>query len=104
MLLRTTPTEIGWLNFSDSTRKLLVTILHDHNWFQMLIPCFRSKSGDDLISLDQYIDRMKDGQKQIYYLTGQNREQLEKSPFLEKLLKKGYEVCYNLFQSIPFII
>lgn len=35
---------------------------------------------------------MKEGQKQIYYLTGSSIEQLEKSPFLEKLLKKGYEV------------
>lgn len=53
-----------------------------------------SKSGDDLISLDQYLERMKDGQSQIYYLTGQSEEQLQKSPFLEKLLRKGYEVLY----------
>lgn len=35
---------------------------------------------------------MKPGQKQIYYITGQDKKQLEQSPFLEKLLKKGYEV------------
>ncbi len=51
-----------------------------------------SKSGDKLISLDQYIVRMKPGQKQIYYITGQDKKQLEKSPLLENLLKRGYEV------------
>jgi HSP90 family molecular chaperone len=55
-----------------------------------------SKSGDSLTSLDQYISRMKPGQKQIYYITGQDRKQLEKSPFLEKLLNKGYEVWSSL--------
>ncbi|CAM6094146.1 unnamed protein product [Calypogeia fissa] len=53
-----------------------------------------SKSGDKLTSLEKYVSRMKDNQKQIYYITGQSKEQLEKSPFLEKLLKKGYEVIY----------
>ncbi|GBG82260.1 hypothetical protein CBR_g34543 [Chara braunii] len=53
-----------------------------------------SKSGDKLTSLEEYVSRMKKGQKQIYYLTGQSKDQLEKSPFLEKLLKKGYEVFY----------
>ncbi|KAL3696526.1 hypothetical protein R1sor_010602 [Riccia sorocarpa] len=53
-----------------------------------------SKSGDKLTSLEKYLSRMKEGQKYIYYITGQSKEQLEKSPFLEKLLKKGYEVIY----------
>ena len=53
---------------------------------------FSTKSGDKLASLDQYISRMKPNQKDIYYITGSNKEQLEKSPFLEQLKKKGYEV------------
>lgn len=51
-----------------------------------------SKSGDRLTSLDQYILRMKPDQKQIYYLAGANKKLLEQSPFVEKLLKNGYEV------------
>jgi heat shock protein beta len=35
---------------------------------------------------------MKSGQKDIFYITGPNKEQVEKSPFLERLKKKGYEV------------
>ena len=45
-----------------------------------------------MTSLDDYVSRMKEGQKHVYYITGQKRDQLEKSPFIEKLLKKGYEV------------
>lgn len=46
-----------------------------------------------MTSLDQYIKRMKKAQKDIFYITGSSKEQLEKSPFLERLIKKGYEVC-----------
>lgn len=45
-----------------------------------------------MISFDQYIARMKPGQTHIYFITGQEKKLLEKSPFLEKLLKKDYEV------------
>lgn len=37
---------------------------------------------------------MKSGQKDILYLTGVSKEQLEKSPFLERLIKKNYEVQF----------
>ncbi|GER26614.1 heat shock protein 90 [Striga asiatica] len=53
-----------------------------------------SKSDGKLTSLDQYISRMKSGQKDIFYITGTSKEQLEKSPFLERLTKKGYEVIF----------
>jgi len=39
---------------------------------------------------------MKSGQKDIFYITGTSKEQLEKSPFLERLTKKDYEVTYYL--------
>jgi len=53
-----------------------------------------SKSGDDQISLKEYIGRMKEGQKSIYYITGESRQQVANSPFIEKLKNKGYEVLY----------
>ncbi|KAM3236926.1 hypothetical protein P3L10_011955 [Capsicum annuum] len=51
-----------------------------------------SKSDGKLTSLDQYISRMKSGKKDIFYVTGASKEQLEKSPFLERLNKNDYEV------------
>ena len=45
-------------------------------------------------SLDQYVEDMKDDQPGIYYVTGEGREVLEFSPFIEKLKQKGYEVIF----------
>merc|ERR1712066_163768 len=53
-----------------------------------------SKSGEDQISLKEYIARMKEGQKSIYYITGESKAAVAASPFLEGLKTRGYEVLY----------
>merc|ERR1719169_217506 len=53
-----------------------------------------SKSGDEMISLKEYVDRMKEGQNDIYYITGESIAAVSSSPFLESLRKKGLEVIY----------
>jgi len=53
-----------------------------------------SKSGDEQISLKEYVDRMKEGQNDIYYITGESIAAVSSSPFLETLRKKGLEVLY----------
>ena len=53
-----------------------------------------SKSGEDQISFKDYIARMKEGQKSVYYITGESRAAVAASPFLEGLKKRGYEVLY----------
>jgi len=59
-----------------------------------LLRFYTSKSGEDLISLKDYIQRMKEGQKDIFYITGESRASVSASPFVETLKKKGYEVLY----------
>merc|ERR1712196_669937 len=53
-----------------------------------------SKSGDEAISLKEYCDRMKEGQNDIYYITGESLQGVSSSPFIETLRKKGIEVLY----------
>jgi molecular chaperone HtpG len=51
-----------------------------------------TNSPDELTDLNQYLGRMKEEQKAIYYLTGKSREAVENSPHLEALKDRGYEV------------
>ncbi|KAJ7523255.1 hypothetical protein O6H91_18G043600 [Diphasiastrum complanatum] len=83
-----------WNDFGKAIKLGIVEDATNRARLAKLLRFQSSKSGDKLSSLDQYISRMKPDQKDIYYITGQNREQLENSPFLEKLKKKGYEVIY----------
>ncbi|CAE7608257.1 HSP90 [Symbiodinium pilosum] len=55
-----------------------------------------SKSGDEQISLKEYVDRMKEGQNDIFYITGESIAAVSSSPFLETLRKKGIEVLYMI--------
>merc|ERR1712087_408771 len=53
-----------------------------------------SKSGDKEISLEEYVANMKDDQKNIYYISGDDKDSLMKSPSVEKLLAKDIEIIF----------
>jgi molecular chaperone HtpG len=59
-----------------------------------LLRYYSSKSGEEMISLKQYVEKMKEGQKYIYYITGESKQTVAASPFIEKLKNKGIEVLY----------
>ena len=71
----------------DSTnRKKLADLLRYHS----------TQSGDEMTSLKEYIGRMKENQKHIYFVTGESREVVETSAFVERLRQRGYEVLYMI--------
>merc|ERR1719297_476860 len=53
-----------------------------------------SASGEEMCSLNDYVSRMKENQKDIYYITGETKEVVAASSFVEKLKKRGLEVVY----------
>ena len=76
-------------------RALKEGLLEDQDNQDLLLEVMSVASTQDpaeTTTLAQYVSRMKDGQKDIYYMTGESRSMIEKSPHMEAFLTKGYEV------------
>ncbi|KAG5276813.1 hypothetical protein AALO_G00110020 [Alosa alosa] len=61
-----------------------------------LLRYYTSNSADEMVSLKDYVSRMKENQKHIYYITGETKEQVANSAFVERLRKAGLEVIYMI--------
>lgn len=65
---------------------------------------YESSSRDGLISLEMYVENMKEGQEAIYYATGASRDLVKSSPHLEQLDKRGFEVLLMFDAVDPFAV
>ena len=63
-----------------------------------------SKSGEDMVTLKEYVARMKEGQKDIFIITGDSRAAVDASPFVEALKRKDLEVIYMVDPIDEYVI
>ena len=81
-----------WTQFGAVLKEGLISDFDNQDMLLRLSSFASTHSDAELTTLTEYVDRMKDGQKQIFYATGESRELLVKSPHLEAFKAKGYEV------------
>jgi molecular chaperone HtpG len=81
--------------YENYSKNLKLGVHEDSQNRSKLIELLRFDSlRGDFISFSDYVDSMVDGQKSIYFITGESRTSVENSPFVEKLKNKGYNVLY----------
>ncbi|MBC7466317.1 MAG: molecular chaperone HtpG [Bdellovibrio sp.] len=83
--------ESFWTEFGATLKEGIANDSGNREKIQDLI-LFRSTVSDKWTTLDEYVNRMTANQKEIYFITGDNLNQISKSPYLEKLKQKNYEV------------
>jgi len=93
-----------WENFGKSIKLGLIDDKANKHRLARLLRYKSSKSGDKWTSLDEYVERMKEDQKNIYYITGESLEEVKKSPFLEKLVKNDLEVLYMVEPLDEYVV
>uniref|UniRef100_A0A8C5MFL9 Endoplasmin n=1 Tax=Leptobrachium leishanense TaxID=445787 RepID=A0A8C5MFL9_9ANUR len=87
-------TEKFWKEFGTNVK---LGVIEDHSNRTRLAKLLRFHSSNhksEPTSLEQYVERMKEKQDKIYFMAGASRKEVESSPFVERLLKKGYEVIF----------
>ena len=95
--------ELVWEEFGRSIKE---GVASDWDNKARLVSLLRFQSSHDekkLTTLKEYVERMKEGQEEIFYLTGESRRIVENSPHLEALKAKGYEVLY-LVHSVDELV
>merc|ERR1719172_612738 len=83
-----------WKAFGKYIKMGLIEDAANRTRLAKLLRYATSKSGDKEISLEDYVANMKDDQKNIYYISGEDKESLLKSPSVEKLLSKEIEIIF----------
>merc|ERR1712166_530838 len=97
-----------WKKFYEQFSKNLKLGIHEDQTNREKLSNFlrynTSKSGEDQISLKEYVARMTEGQKDIFFITGESLAAVTASPFIEQLKRKGLEVLYLIDPIDEYVI
>ncbi|XP_071960822.1 endoplasmin-like [Antedon mediterranea] len=83
-----------WKEYGTNIKLGIIEDNSNRSRLAKLVRFSSSNSDTEVTSLPEYIERMKEKQEHIYFMAGTGRKEVETSPFVERLLKKGYEVLY----------
>jgi heat shock protein beta len=83
-----------WKEYGTNIKLGIIEDTSNRTRLAKLLRFTTSLSKDKQISLSDYIERMKPKQEHIYFIAAMSMEEAQKSPFVERVLKKGYEVLY----------
>lgn len=83
-----------WKEYSTNVKLGVIEDPSNRTRLAKLVRFLSSNDPKNYTSLSEYVERMKEKQEHIYYMAGASLEEVERSPFVERLLKKGYEVLY----------
>ena len=83
-----------WQNFGAVLKEGLYADGAEHKDALLDLARFKTTAGDEWVGFDQYIERMKDGQEAIYYISAEDEAAAKASPQLEGFVKKGVEVLF----------
>ncbi|OBF72870.1 molecular chaperone HtpG [Mycobacterium sp. 852002-51613_SCH5001154] len=81
-----------WTQFGRVVKEGLLSDFDNRDTLLQISSFASTHSEEEATTLAEYVERMKDGQEQIFFATGETRQQILKSPHLEAFKAKGYEV------------
>lgn len=96
---------IEWYeNFQPSIKRGIVEDDANRNRLAKLVRIKTNKSDGKFITFEDYVENMKEWQKQIYFISGQSTGELEKSPFMEKFEEKDLEVIFFTEPADEYVV
>nr|WP_232625163.1 molecular chaperone HtpG [Micromonospora sagamiensis] len=81
-----------WTEFGRAVKEGLIDDTENRDTLLEITSLASTRDETELTTLAQYVERMKDGQGDIYYMTGESRSMIENSPHMEAFRARGYEV------------
>ncbi|MFE0588918.1 molecular chaperone HtpG [Micromonospora echinospora] len=81
-----------WTEFGRAVKEGLIDDTENRDTLLEITSVASTRDETELTTLAQYVERMKDGQQDIYYMTGESRSMIENSPHMEAFRARGYEV------------